>query len=96
MDKKPKRSMRRVENPLAPEIFVTDRPDFWLQGGNMHMTLTTGRFDHTPGNLGADSVVVGRIVMPVEVAQRLAVELFSWLDELGLRPGGTPKKGGVQ
>ena len=91
----PKRTVRRIEDPFAPEIFVTQAPDLWRFGDNVHVTFTTGRYTHGEPQ-GADAVVVGRVVMPIAVAQGLALSLYSWLDRLGLRPGGMPKKEDVQ
>jgi hypothetical protein len=81
----------RIDNPHAPEIFITDVPGFWLYQGNVHLTLEATRVNHN-GDSGPvnNRVVVARVVMPVACAQKLAASLYDFLKTRGLDPVPKP------
>ncbi len=81
-------SMKFIDNPLAPEIFAGAAAGFLLMNGNVHITFTVPRPDHDPGHLGhpMNTVVVGRVVMPLAGAQGLVHGLYDFLKRRGFDP----------
>jgi hypothetical protein len=69
-----------VDDPHAPEVYASNFSGIQLLMGNAIVTLESARADHstTPGAI--NRVVVARIVMPVAVAQSLALQLNSLLE----------------
>ena len=69
-----------IDNPHAPEIHATGFAGLWLHGGNLHVTLTAGRYDHgqNPGSI--NNVVNARIVMPIEQMKQLAEAVSMYLN----------------
>jgi hypothetical protein len=83
-----------IDNPHAPEVFASDCCGFFRLEGNVVMAFESARVDHvtTPGPV--NRVVIGRIVMPIGAAQRLALQLYDFLKNQGLDPGGSIKTEG--
>jgi hypothetical protein len=77
-----------IDNPHAPDAFATDVVGYSLVAGNVGVTFVTTRLDHSVSPAQATGVVIGRLVMPVDGAQRLAMGLLEFLKQRGLAPGG--------
>ncbi len=82
-----------VDNPHAPDVFVTSYSGFLNLNGVIVITFETARVDHstTPGPV--NRVVVGRLVMPIHGAQGLALGLVDFLKQQGLDPVEAITKG---
>lgn len=86
-----------VENVFAPEVFATDAPYFAHGGGIVSITLVSSRWDASEAPSGsAKRIVIGRIVMPVMGAQRLAIGLYDFLKKSGLDQTSKSDKNAVQ
>jgi hypothetical protein len=81
-----------VNNPLAPDLFSEGAAGILLLNGNVHITLTSTRPDHSPADHArpAHRVVVGRLILPVQGAQALAAALYDFLKQRGFDPVPTP------
>src|SRR3954469_16676995 len=90
MPKKPatpaSREPRFIDNPHAPEMLAEEAIGFIMLAGNVHITFTALRVEHSthPGPL--NRVVIGRVAMPVQGAQNLAVGLNDFLRKMGVDP----------
>jgi hypothetical protein len=78
-----------LDNPHAPDAFATDAAGFSLIGGNVGVTLITTKVDHSASPPVPTGVVIGRLVMPIDGAQRLASGLAEFLRRRGLDPSVT-------
>jgi hypothetical protein len=80
-----------VDNPMAPDVYADEAVGFFVRNGVISITFASGRVDHstTPGPISR--VVIGRLVIPIEGAQGLAVGLYDFLAQRGLTPKITPK-----
>ncbi|ABI62329.1 Hypothetical protein GbCGDNIH2_1431 [Granulibacter bethesdensis] len=79
----PAPSIRTLENPLAPEMFVAEAHGFFIHMGNVHITFATPRVDHGEESATINRAVVGRVVMPLATAQNFAVGLYDFLAQNG-------------
>ena len=70
-----------IDNPHAPDIFVDGLSGIFLHGGNLRVTLEAARASHvaTPGPV--NRVVIGRLVMPVEAAEKMARAILTFLEQ---------------
>jgi hypothetical protein len=76
-----------IDNPHAPDAFATDAVGFSLIAGNVGVTFVTTRLDHSVSPAQPTGVVIGRLVMPADGAQRLAQGLLDFLRQRGVAPG---------
>jgi hypothetical protein len=82
----PQQSIQILDNPHSPDAFATDAAGFSLIGGNVGVTLVTTKVDHSASPPELTGVVIGRLVMPVDGAQRLVLGLQDFLRQRGLDP----------
>jgi hypothetical protein len=75
-----------VDNPHAPEVFADDALGFFLRGGVVRITFSTGRVDHRTSPGPINRIVVGRMAMPLSGAQDLAMGLYDFLKKMGADP----------
>jgi hypothetical protein len=75
-----------IDNPTAPEIFADEATGFFVHNGNLSITFSSARVDHTSDPGPVSRVVVGRIVLPVNGAQGLALGLSMFLQKMGIAP----------
>jgi hypothetical protein len=75
-----------VDNPTALEIFADEATGFFLHNGNLSITLSSARADHSSDPAPVSRVVVGRIVLPVNGALALALGLYDFLKRMGIDP----------
>jgi hypothetical protein len=76
-----------VDNMFAPEIFVDGAWSFSVINGVVRIVLTSVRSPQSVTAPGvAVPVIVGRLVMPVNGAQALAIGLNDFLEKQGLSP----------
>jgi hypothetical protein len=80
-----------IDNLNAPVVFSTDATGFSRLGGNIAVTFESWVADHQNPPGAPKRVVVGRLVMPNEAAQRLALGLHDYLTKVGLDPTATLK-----
>jgi hypothetical protein len=72
-----------IDNPNAPEIYVSGATGFFVSNGNVTITFESARADHSESPGPVYRTVVGRLVMPAASAQGLAVGLFDFLEKQG-------------
>jgi hypothetical protein len=84
-----------IDNPLAPEFFTSMCSGFSIGHGHVTLTFESARCDHTRPNAPMNRVVVGRVVMPIEAAQALVIELNNCLQQSGLDPSQAATAGMV-
>jgi hypothetical protein len=75
-----------IDNPLAPEVFADEAMGFFLHHGNLSITFSSARVDHTSNPGPVSRVVVGRLVLPVSGALGLAIGLYDFLKKMGIDP----------
>ena len=75
-----------IDNPRAPEMFAEGASGFFFLNGNVHITLTAVRLDHSKTPAPVNRVVIGRVVLPCHGAQALAIGLYDFLNQHGLAP----------
>ncbi|TWT11713.1 hypothetical protein [Reyranella sp. CPCC 100927] len=81
-----------IGNVQAPDVFADGASGFHLFQSNVRVTLETVRASHVKGEENKSvRVVIGRLVMPVQGAQALAIGLFDFLKRHGIDvPGVQP------
>jgi hypothetical protein len=77
---------RGVDDPHAPEFFASGCCGFSLGQGHVTLTFESVRCNHFDANGAMNRVVVGRVVMPVQAAQALVLELNASLQRSGYSP----------
>ena len=75
-----------LDNPFAPELFVTGCAGFANLGGIIRVTLENLQCDHSRREPAMERVVVGRLTLPVGAAQMLVCALNAFLEEQKLSP----------
>ena len=75
-----------LDNPHAPEVFITDASGFHLHEGVVTVALESARIDHATSPGPINRVVVGRVSMPLGAAMRMAVSLYDFLKQMGHDP----------
>jgi hypothetical protein len=78
-----------LNNPHSPDVFSTDATGFVVMEGTIGITFESSKIDHSTSPGPTNRVVIGRLVMPIPAAQRLALGLYDFLEKQGL---GVPKK----
>jgi hypothetical protein len=79
-------SMGVVSNPHLPDIFVDEALSFDLIHNTVRISLASIKMVEAAAPSPNQSVTVGRVVMTVPGAQRLAIALFDFLKKNGLDP----------
>jgi hypothetical protein len=75
-----------LENLLAAEVYADAAAFFSFKSGNVSITFVSHRYDNSTPSAVPKHVVIGRLVIPLEGAQGLAVGLFDYLKQRGLIP----------
>ncbi|GGE91236.1 hypothetical protein [Sphingomonas prati] len=75
-----------IDNPFSPELFATGVAGFCNMGGAVQLTLDSLRCDHARANPVLERVVVGRVTLPIPVAQALVTALNAFLEQQGFSP----------
>ncbi len=73
------------DSPNAPELYATAATGFFNANGVISITLESARADHSKSPGPINRVVVGRLVMPAQGAQAMAVGLFDFLEKQGFK-----------
>ena len=73
------------DNPNAPELYAVAATGFFNANGVISITLESARADHSKSPGPINRVVVGRLVMPAQGAQAMAVSLFDFLEKQGFK-----------
>ncbi len=77
---------RLIDDPHAPEVFATSCCGFSIGQGHVTLTFESARCNHFDPKCGMSRVVVGRIVLPIQAAQALVIELNTSLQRSGFSP----------
>jgi hypothetical protein len=77
---------RLIDDPHAPEFFATSCCGFSIGQGHVTLTFESARCNHFDPKCGMSRVVVGRIVLPIQAAQALVIELNTSLQRSGFNP----------
>jgi len=75
-----------IDNPFAPEIFVTGFSGLSNLGGVIVLTLESARCDHSRPQPALERVVVGRVAFTTNAALELVTGLNHFLEQQGLNP----------
>jgi hypothetical protein len=80
-----------IDNPHAPDLYADSTSGLFLANDNVRITLETARANHAtmPGVIAR--VVVGRVVMPVAAAEKLARALLKFLEDKKAKSSATPQ-----
>ncbi len=77
---------RLIDDPHAPEFFATSCCGFSIGQGHVTLTFESARCNHFDPKCTMNRVVVGRIVLPIQAAQALVIELNTSLQRSGFNP----------
>jgi hypothetical protein len=77
---------RLVDDPHAPEYFASSCCGFSIGQGHVTLTFESARCNHFDPKCGMTRVVVGRVVLPIQAAQALVIELNTALQRSGFNP----------
>jgi hypothetical protein len=91
----PERVVNWLDDPRAPEFFTSACCGFSIGQGNVTLTFESARCNHFDPNRAMNRVVVGRIVMPIQAAQALVIELNNSLQRSGYSPTAAATAGMV-
>jgi hypothetical protein len=75
-----------ISNPHVPDIFADEALSFDLINGTVRISLASIKMVEAAAPSPNQYVTVGRLVMTVPGAQRLAIALFDYLKKNGLDP----------
>ncbi|WP_310106553.1 hypothetical protein [Sphingomonas sp. BE138] len=75
-----------VDNPFAPELFMTGVSGFANLGGVVGITLESARADHSHPQPRPERMVVARLLMSIPTAQMLVTALNHYLEAQGHSP----------
>jgi hypothetical protein len=75
-----------IDDPHAPEFFATSCCGFSIGQGHVTLTFESARCNHFDPQCAMSRVVVGRIVLPIQAAQALVIELNTSLQRSGFNP----------
>lgn len=79
-------AMPIVDNPFAPELFITGVSGFANLAGVVGVTLESARADHSHAEPRIERVIVGRLLMSISTAQMLVAALNHFLEGQGHSP----------
>lgn len=82
-----------ISNPHAGDVFADEALAFELANGTVRITFAAARMTEGAPPSETALVVLGRLVMGTESAQRFAVGLFNFLKERGVAIDETPPSG---
>lgn len=71
-----------LDNPNAPDVFSTEATGFLVLEGNIGITFESSRVNYSTSPGPVSRVVIGRLVMPIPAAQRLALGLYDFLEHV--------------
>jgi hypothetical protein len=78
--------MPAVANPFAPDVFADEAVGFEVVQGVIRVSFGAIKMADAVPPSPNRMVVIGRLVLPVEGAQRLALGLFDFLKQQGHDP----------
>jgi hypothetical protein len=84
-----------VSNPFAPDVFADEAVAFEIINDTVRITFGTVKMADAVPPSENQLVIVGRVVMTVGGAQRLALGLHSALTQKGLDPSASARDGGA-
>jgi hypothetical protein len=70
-----------IDNPHAPDVFADGVAGVFNFHGNIRITFESLRVNHTTAPGPVNRVVIGRLVMPMDVAERLARGLLDFITQ---------------
>jgi hypothetical protein len=74
-----------LDNLFAPEMFADDALTYSVLNGTVRIVFSASKF-RSPHRDEAVRVVVGRLVLPLEGAERLSIGLYDFLKSRGRDP----------
>jgi hypothetical protein len=74
--------MALIDDLHAPDIFADGLSGYFFLNGNIRLTFESARASHVsvPGPI--NRVVVGRLVMPMEAAERMAKDVLASIEQV--------------
>lgn len=82
-----------LDNPFAPELFVSGFSGIANIGGTIVLTLESARCDHGKAEPVLERVVIGRIAMTAVAAMELVLQLNQFLERQGMNPSKAVAQG---
>lgn len=70
----------------VPDVFADEGVTFNLVNGTVRITFASARAESPVAGSKMALVAIGRLIMPVEAAQRLSLGLHDYLVKMGLDP----------
>lgn len=67
------------DNPLAPDIFADAVAGWHISGPNLRIVLEAWRPNHATNPVSLNRVVIGRLVMSLEQAEKMARETIEFI-----------------
>jgi hypothetical protein len=82
-----------IDNPHAPEIFVSGISGLFMSGENVVITFESARVNHSKSPGPVNRVVIARAALTVPAAQALVLGLNAFLEQNSLSPSEAMKGG---
>jgi hypothetical protein len=70
-----------LDNPHAPDVFADGCTGFFTLNGNIKITFESVRVNHMTSPGPVSRVVIGRLVMPLAVAEAMAKGLLDFIGQ---------------
>jgi hypothetical protein len=93
--------MSLVDNPTAPEMYADALSGYFLLNGTVRLTFECARANHVSMPGPVNRVVVGRLMMPLDAAERMARDVLAFIEQVrseephqgpgGFGPPGRPQ-----
>jgi hypothetical protein len=75
-------TMTFLDNPHAPDVFADALTGFFLLNGNIRLTFESARVNHSTSPGPVTRVVIGRLVIPIAIAENMAKELLAFIEQM--------------
>ncbi len=75
-----------VSDPSVPDVFADELVAVEVLSGTVRLSFATAKMAEPVTPSALQFVVVGRLIMPLESAQKLALGLFDYLKSAGHDP----------
>ena len=82
-----------VSNPFAPDVFADEAVGFELINGTVRISFGVVKMAEPVPPSDNQLVVIGRLILPVESAERMLTTLHGLLEQQGRNPSATARGG---
>lgn len=77
-----------VSSPAVPDVFADEAVSFELVNGTVRISFSSVKMIEPAAPSPVQHVIIGRLILTIPGAQRLALSLFDYLEKSGMDPRG--------